>query len=98
QAPPPQNHADLVRVDDRDPRRGVQKEHQGNPPVHPPPRGIDQPDDRRRQVANLGRRPRLSHYRSLAWSSENGSESVRKINEVLDVTSLSSDSMERVRR
>ena len=42
--------------------------------------------------------PSLLPHGVLLWSSENGSESVRRISDVFDVTSLSSESSDRVNR
>src|SRR4029453_3199850 len=95
---PAQDHCHLVGLHDGDSRYGVQECHDGDPPVHPLPQAIQQSGQRRCESAYFGGGAEFPHRDSLLWSREKGSESVRRINEVSPVTSLSKESSERVKR
>ncbi len=87
QASPAQHDRDLVGPDHGDAGDGVQQRHRGDPPVHPPPGGVEQARERRGEPAELGRRAEPPHFGSWLWSREKGSASVRRIRLVSLVTS-----------
>jgi hypothetical protein len=94
QASPAQDHGNLIRFDNRDAGQQVQQGHRDDPPVHPLPRAVDHACERRYQTPDFGGWPLSSHF--LFSRRENGSESVRRTNDVPAVTNLSKDSKDRV--
>src|SRR5581483_361331 len=69
QPTPAKDHRHLVGLDDGDPREEVEHAHERDPPVHAPPRGVDDLREGPPQAPDLGRSVAPPHF-DFSFSSE----------------------------